>query len=134
MRASSSGTLAANAGADDPGATNHVDFQIEFVPADGIRLPFSEAETSARRRFRAALSQGNPLDREANVLFWLRNVQRVRVQPTRCPGTMQCPAVGLVAAFVLNPAHDARMTALEVRAWGPRTRRPGSAPVASPFL
>jgi hypothetical protein len=40
MRASSSGTLAANAGADDPGATNHVDFQIEFVPADGIRLPF----------------------------------------------------------------------------------------------
>jgi hypothetical protein len=30
----------------------NVDFQIEIVPADGIRLPFSlEAETSERRRF-----------------------------------------------------------------------------------
>jgi hypothetical protein len=36
-------------GTDD---TTNVDFQIEIVPADGIRLPFLlEAETSERRRF-----------------------------------------------------------------------------------
>jgi hypothetical protein len=30
----------------------NIDFQIEIVPADGIRLPFSlGAETSERRRF-----------------------------------------------------------------------------------
>jgi hypothetical protein len=35
-----------------PGIRTHVDFQIEIVPADGIRLPlFLEAETSERRRF-----------------------------------------------------------------------------------
>jgi hypothetical protein len=38
----------------------NVDFQIEIVPADGIRLPFFlEAATSERCRFWAALSQGN---------------------------------------------------------------------------
>jgi hypothetical protein len=37
-------------GADATG--DNVDFQIEIVPADGIRLPFLlGAETSERRRF-----------------------------------------------------------------------------------
>jgi hypothetical protein len=35
----------------------NLDFQIEIVPADGIRLPMGEAETSVGRRFWAALSQ-----------------------------------------------------------------------------
>jgi hypothetical protein len=36
--------------------------RLKSVPADGIRLPFFlEAETSERRRFGAALSQGNCL-------------------------------------------------------------------------
>jgi hypothetical protein len=29
----------------------NVDFQVEFVPADGISCHFQEAETSVRRRF-----------------------------------------------------------------------------------
>jgi hypothetical protein len=38
--------------ADGTGDTNQGDFQIEIVPADGIRLPFFlEAVTSERRRF-----------------------------------------------------------------------------------
>jgi hypothetical protein len=42
----------------------NVDFEIEIVPADVIRLPFFlEAGTSERRRFGAALSQGNLLNR-----------------------------------------------------------------------
>ena len=28
-------------GVDGTGNTNHIDFQIEIVPADGIRLPIS---------------------------------------------------------------------------------------------
>jgi hypothetical protein len=35
-----------------PVVRTNADFQIEIVPADGIRLPFFlEAETSERRRF-----------------------------------------------------------------------------------
>jgi len=35
-----------------PMIRTNVDFQIEIVPADGIRLPFLlEVETSERRRF-----------------------------------------------------------------------------------
>jgi hypothetical protein len=41
----------------------NVDFQIEIAPADGIRLPMGKAETSVGRRFWAALSQDNLLDR-----------------------------------------------------------------------
>jgi hypothetical protein len=42
----------------------NVDFQIEIVPADGIRAAiFQEAATSERRRFGAALDQVNMLDR-----------------------------------------------------------------------
>jgi len=43
---------AQNASSEGSGKTTNVDFQIEIVPADGIRLPFYfEAETSERRRF-----------------------------------------------------------------------------------
>jgi hypothetical protein len=43
----------------------HVGFQIQIVPADGIRLPMEGAETSERRRFWAALDQGNLLGRSS---------------------------------------------------------------------
>ena len=52
-----------SASADSTVNPTNIDFEIEIVHADGIRLLFFlEAETSVRRHFWAALSQVNLLD------------------------------------------------------------------------
>jgi hypothetical protein len=64
-----------------PALSSNIDFQIEIVPADGIRLPFFlEAETSVRRCFWAALDQSNRLTALNLPLSW-RNTQWIRFLP-----------------------------------------------------
>ena len=66
----------------------NVDFQVEIVPADGIRLPFSGSGDFGTSPFfgQHLVKLINSTVRQRTIL--VRNTQRIRVPPARCTGTM----------------------------------------------